>query len=105
MNFEHFLKSKFNFIVILLLGGLLSFSLPPYNNISFCFIIFPALLYLLKLNELNGPRVFFFYGLIFAFGYFASSLYWISYSLNFDPEVLVLKPFAIIGLPFVLSLF
>jgi len=56
MNFEHFLKSKFNFIVILLLGGLLSFSLPPYNNISFCFIIFPALLYLLKLNELNGPR-------------------------------------------------
>jgi len=105
MNFEHFLKSKFNFIVILLLGGLLSFSLPPYNNISFCFIIFPALLYLLKLNELNGPRVFFFYGLSFAFGYFASSLYWISYSLNFDPEVLVLKPFAIIGLPFVLSLF
>ena len=105
MNFEHFLKSKFNFIVILLLGGLLSFSLPPYNNISFCFIIFPALLYLLKLNELNGPRVFFFYGFSFSFGYFVSSLYWISYSLNFDPEVLVLKPFAIIGLPFVLSLF
>ena len=105
MNFEHFLKSKFNFIVILLLGVVLSFSLPPYNNISFCFIIFPALLYLLKLNELNGPRVFFFYGFSFSFGYFVSSLYWISYSLNFDPEVLVLKPFAIIGLPFVLSLF
>ena len=105
MNFEQFLKSKFNFIIILLLGGLLSFSLPPYNNISFCFIIFPALLYLLKLNELNGPKVFFFYGLSFAFGYFASSLYWISYSLNFDPEVLVLKPFAIMGLPLVLSLF
>jgi len=105
MNFEQFLKSKFNFIILFLLGALLSFSLPPYNNVSFCFIIFPALLYLLKTNELNGPKVFFIYGLSFAFGYFSFSLYWISYSLNFDPEVLVLKPFAIIGLPFVLSLF
>ena len=84
---------------------MVSFSLPPYNNVSFCFIIFPTLLYLLKTNELKGPKVFFNYGLSFSFGYFSSSLYWISYSLNFDPEVLVLKPFAIIGLPFVLSLF
>ena len=105
MNFEQFLKSKLNYIILFLLGALLSFSLPPYNNVSLCFIIFPALLYLLKTNELNGPKVFFIYGLSFSFGYFSSSLYWISYSLNFDPEVLVLKPFALIGLPFVLSLF
>ena len=50
-------------------------------------------------------KTFFVYGLSFAFGYFSSSLYWISYSLNFDPEVEILKPFAILILPFVLSVF
>ena len=59
----------------------------------------------MKLNVKKKPKIFFIYGLTFGFGYFASSLYWISYSLNFDPNVLILKPFALILLPFALSFF
>ena len=100
MKSDNIFKSKLNFFLFLLLGFFLSFSLPPYNYIFLGFVIFPFILYLLKLNEQKNPRTFFVYGLLFAFGYFSSSLYWISYSLNFDPEVEILKPFAILILPF-----
>ena len=105
MNLNNIFKSKLNFFLFLFLGFFLSFSLPPYNYIFLGFIIFPFILYLLKLNEQRNPRTFFIYGFLFSFGYFISSLYWISYSLNFDPEVAILKPFAILVLPFALSVF
>ena len=105
MMSNNILRSKLKFFFFLFFGFFLSFSLPPYNYIFLGFIIFPFILYLLKLNEQESPRIFFVYGLLFSFGYFISSLYWISYSLNFDPEVAILKPFAIIILPLVLSTF
>ncbi len=105
MSFANILKSKLKFLLFLFLGFFLSFSLPPYNYVFLGFIIFPLILYLLKLNELENPRIFFIFGLLFSFGYFISSLYWISYSLNFDPEVEILKPFAILILPLALSIF
>ncbi len=105
MNLESFFKKKIKFLIFFLIGCFLSFSLPPYNNISFCFIAFPLILYLLNLNQIDSARYFFLYGIFFSFGYFLFSLYWISFSLNFDPDVLFLKPFAIIGLPFFLSIF
>ncbi len=105
MSSDNIFKSKLNFFLFLLLGFFLSFSLPPYNYIFLGFVIFPFILYLLKLNEQKNSSTFFVYGLLFAFGYFSSSLYWISYSLNFDPEVEILKPFAILILPFALSVF
>ena len=105
MSLNNIFKSKLNFFLFLFLGFFLSFSLPPYNYVFLGFIIFPFILYLLKLNEQENPRFFFIYGLLFSFGYFISSLYWISYSLNFDPEVAILKPFAILILPLALSIF
>ena len=105
MSLNNIFKSKLNFFLFLFLGFFLSFSLPPYNYIFLGFIIFPFILYLLKLNQPENPRIFFVYGLLFSFGYFISSLYWISYSLNFDPEVAILKPFAILILPLALSIF
>ena len=105
MSLKNYLTKNIKFLFFLLLGVLLSFSLTPYNYISFCFIAFPLLLYLLKINQFDSPSFFFIYGVIFSFGYFFSSLYWISYSLNFDPEVEILKPFAIIILPLAISLF
>ena len=105
MKLDKIFKSKLRFFVFLFLGLFLSFSLPPYNYIFLGFIIFPFILYLLKFNEQEHPRVFFIYGLLFSFGYFITSLYWISYSLNFDPEVSILKPFAIFVLPLFLSVF
>ena len=79
MSSDNIFKSKLNFFLFLLLGFFLSFSLPPYNYIFLGFVIFPLILYLLKLNEQKNHRTFFVYGLSFAFGYFSSSLYWISY--------------------------
>ena len=105
MSFDKIFKSKLKYFLFLLLGFFLSLSLPPYNYIFLGFIIFPFILYLLKLNEQRKSKIFFIYGFLLSFGYFISSLYWISYSLNFDPEVSILKPFAILILPFVLSVF
>ena len=98
-------KSNYKFIFFFFLGCVLSFTLPPYNYYILGFVIFPLILYFLKLNESNNSNYFFFFGLIFSFGYFLTSLYWISFSLNFDPRVNILKPFVIIGVPLVLSLF
>ena len=105
MRSNNIFRSKLKFFFFLFLGFFLSFSLPPYNYIFLGFIIFPFILYLLKLNEHENPKIFFIFGLLFSFGYFISSLYWISYSLNFDPDVTILKPFAILILPLVLSTF
>ena len=103
MRLDKIFKSRLKYFLFFFLGFFLSLTLPPYNYIFLGFIIFPFILYLLKLNEQQNPRFFFIYGLLFSFGYFISSLYWISYSLNFDPEVAILKPFAILILPFALS--
>ena len=105
MNLEQQLKGNFKFIVFFLLGVVLSFGLPPYSISTLCFLVFPSILYLLKLNNTDPFKNFFIFGTLFGFGYFVCSLYWISYSLNFDPAVAILKPFAIIFLPFALSLF
>jgi apolipoprotein N-acyltransferase len=105
MKLEYILKDKLNFFIFLFSGFLLSFILPPYNYFFLGFVIFPFILYLLKKNQQADPRFFFIYGTLFAYGYFISSLYWISYSLNFDQEVAILKPLAIFFLPLGLSLF
>ena len=91
MRLDKIFKSKLKYFLFLLLGFFLSLSLPPYNYIFLGFIIFPFILYLLKLNEQRNPGIFFIYGFLLSFGYFISSLYWISYSLNFDPEVSILS--------------
>ena len=48
---------------------------------------------------------FFIYGWLFGFGYFISSLYWISVSLTFDKNLNFLIPFSIILIPAFLALF
>ena len=99
------LSRNYSFLFFLFFGFALSYSLPPYNYLILNFLIFPFIIYFIKLNESKKPKIFFIYGLTFGFGYFATSLYWISYSLNFDPNVSILKPFALILLPLALSFF
>ena len=104
-NTINIVSIKLRYIIFFIIGILLSFSLPPYNLTFICFIVFPTLLFflnwLIKKKFLN----FFLFGLSFGFGYFLSSLYWISYSLNFDKNLVILKPFAIIFIPLFLSFF
>jgi len=96
---------KLRYIIFIIIGILLSFSLPPYNLTIICFIVFPVLLFFLDWLIKEKYSNFFLFGLSFGFGYFLSSLYWISYSLNFDKNLEILKPFAIIFIPLFLSFF
>jgi len=97
----------FIYIFLLLLGSLSSFSLPPYNFILINFITYSLFLYFViffkekKVKLLN----FFFLGFSFGYGYFVSSLYWVSNSLTFDQQLNFLIPIAILGLPILLASF
>jgi apolipoprotein N-acyltransferase len=53
----------------------------------------------------QSKKYFFFYGWLFGFGYFFSSLYWISISLTFDQNFKFLIPITIILIPSFLGIF
>ena len=94
-------------MLLFILGGLTSLSLPPYNLFIlnfFTFSIFFGFLFK-KLNERNDKKIFFFYGWFFGFGYFLTNLYWVTISLTFDKNFSFLIPFAIILIPSFLALF
>ena len=84
-----------------------SLSLPPYNYLIINFFTFSAFfIFLLKKSEINqSKKLFLFYGWLFGFGYFFSSLYWISISLTFDQNFKFLIPITIILIPAFLGIF
>ncbi len=92
------------FLTYLLLGILTSFSLPPYNLVFINFFTLPALLYIL-INYVDKKIISFLAGWIFGFGYFISSLYWITNSLTFDVNFKFIVPFALILIPLFLGIF
>ena len=102
--------SKRNFInafYIFFLGAISSYSLPPYNYFIINFFTFSLFfIFLYKKKEKNLiSKSFFKYGWFFGFGYFLSSLYWISISLTFDESFKFLIPIAIVLLPAFLAIF
>jgi len=102
-----FKKNFLNYIYIIFLGALSSYSLPPYNYFVINFITFSLFFFFLfnqKKIILNN-KSFFQYGWCFGFGYFLFSLYWIAISLTFDKSFKFLIPFAIILLPAFLAIF
>ena len=102
---NYFLKNKvYLFLIFLLLGILTSFSLPPYNLLFINFLTLPALLYIL-INYVDKKIISFFVGWNFGFGYFISSLYWITNSLTFDANFKFIIPFALILIPTFLGIF
>ena len=95
------------FLLLFILGGLTSLSLPPFNLFIlnfFTFSIFFGFLFK-KLNSKNEKKTFFFYGWFFGLGYFLTNLYWITISLTFDINFSFLIPIAIILIPSFLALF
>jgi len=86
---------------------LTSLSLPPFNYFLLNFITFTLfLLFLIKKLEKNKKKfIFFVYGWLFGFGYFATNLYWISISLTFDKNFEFLIPFTIILIPAFIAIF
>ena len=100
------LNNKFLIIIILLcLGFLSSFSLPPYNFFLINFFTFPVLFYILVINNSRNLINNFLIGWFYGFGYFFSNLYWISNSLKFDENFKNLIILSILLIPFLLSLF
>ncbi len=97
-------NKAFLFLICLLLGILTSFSLPPYNLFFINFLTLPVLLYIL-VNNVDKKTISFFVGWIFGFGYFISSLYWITNSLTFDINFKFIIPFALILIPLFLGIF
>ena len=93
-------------IYVLILGGLSSFSLPPYNLFIINFLTFSVLFFLLVKGKFYFTKTeYFFCGWLFGFSYFASSLYWITISLTFDQTFKFLIPIAFILIPSFLAIF
>ena len=102
-----FKKNFLNSFYVFFLGGLSSYSLPPYNYFIINFITF-SLFFIFIFNEKkrkSNNKSLFKYGWYFGFGYFLFSLYWIAISLTFDQSFKFLIPVAIILLPACLAIF
>ena len=103
MNKKLYIESIF----LILLGTITSLSLPPFNYLIINFFTFSSFFIFLfrKFSQQNNKKLFFIYGWLFGFGYFLSSLYWISISLTFDQDLKFLIPLTIILIPAFLALF
>ena len=88
-----------------ILGLATSFSLPPYNFLIINFIIFPFLILLIIENIQESKLFVFKIGWVYGFGYFLSSLYWITNALTFEEIFKPLIPIAFITVPLFLGLF
>ncbi len=101
-----FKKKTISYGFILCLGILSSFSLPPYDIFLINFLTFSALfLFITKQKFTLTKKEYFLSGWIFGFGYFTSSLYWITISLTFDQTFKILIPIAFVLIPLFLAIF
>ena len=100
-------KLYIELLSLISLGAVTSLSLPPYNYLIVNFFTFSSFFIFLisKSNQHKNAKLFFIYGWLFGFGYFASSLYWISISLTFDENFKFLIPLTIILIPSFLGIF
>ncbi len=102
----NFKKKLFPYAFIFFLGVLSSLSLPPYNFFIINFFTFPALfIFIVKKKFELTKSEYFLKGWIFGFGYFISSLYWITISLTFDQTFKVFIPIAFLFIPLFLGIF
>ena len=102
-----FKKNLLNSLYIIFLGGISSYSLPPYNYFIINFITYSLFFIFIfdKKKRRASNKSLFKYGWYFGFGYFLFSLYWIVIALTFDQSFKFLIPVAIILLPAFLAIF
>ena len=102
-------KKKYLFIISFLLGTSFSLSFEPFS-IPFSALVVIGIFFSLNdyvfKNFARAGSTFFVNGILFGFGFFISSMYWVSNSiLEFDDNLLYLIPIPLIILPIFLSLF
>ena len=97
-----------------IIGGITVFSFQPFNLTFVNFIVLPIFFYLIiyikkksksKFRKRPFRRNLFIFGVSFGFGFYLSGTHWISNSLTFDENFMILIPFAILLIPLFLSLF
>ena len=93
------------YFIPFLIGLIISFSLPPYNYLIINFILFPIIFIFFVANYNRDKWRSLKIGWLFGFGYFVSSIYWITNSLTFDDQFKNLIPFAFVIIPIFLGLF
>jgi len=100
-------KKYIEIVFLIILGAVSSLSLPPYNYLMINFFTFSAFfIFLFKKSKITqSKKYFFFYGWLFGFGYFLSSLYWLSISLTFDQNFKFLIPITLTLIPSFLGIF
>jgi len=100
-------KNYIEVVFLIIIGMASSLSLPPYNYLIINFFTFSAFfIFLFKKSKIiQNKKIFFLYGWLFGFGYFLSSLYWISISLTFDQNFKFLIPVTVILIPAFLGIF
>jgi apolipoprotein N-acyltransferase len=90
-------------ISLFFLGLLSALLFAPINFFPIGFLVFPILLILIDQEK---PKIAFYLGWFFAFGHFASGLYWISISLFVDiTRFWWLLPFSISLIPAAMALY
>ena len=99
-------KNYLEFLFLIILGALTTLSLPPYNYLFINFITLGFFfIYVFQKKKSANRKYAFSYGWFYGFGYFLTSLYWISISLTFDENFNFLIPFALILIPSFLAVF
>ena len=102
------------FIFPFFLGSITVLGFNPFNLLFINALSMSMLFYLIfyvkkKTQSSYRKKPFlknlFFLGTSYGFGFFLFGLYWITYSLTFDPSFKILIPFALIFIPLFLSLF
>lgn len=86
------------------LGVLATLALPPVYFMPVLYPAFAGLVWMLPFGI--GRRPAFFTGWWFGIGFFASSIYWIGFApITFSADLWWVMPFAMLGLPVLLSVF
>ena len=102
------LENKYlSYLYVLLLGGISSFSLPPYNYFIINFLTLSLFfVFIINYKKFFKKKIDYFkYGWFFGFGYFFLSLYWVVISLTFEQNFNFLIPIALILIPSFIAIF
>ena len=101
------------FIFPIILGGLTVLSFQPFNFFFINFFSLSSLFFLIIYVKKRSKSIYrkkpfyrnlFILGTSYGFGFYFFGIYWIVYSLTFDPAFQILIPFALILIPLILSL-
>lgn len=110
LNNRYFILLIFPFFI----GFLTVLSFQPFNFTFINFIILPLFFYLIVFISKKSKSIyrkrpykinFFLVGISFGFGFYLSGISWITNSLTFDENFIILIPIALIFIPLFLSLF